>query len=128
PSCADPLYRRSVRVSMGTVFQLPWTRFEHWPHGPREGTDGQGRDGVELLRDLGYTVVALALDDESVSLDDFAADAPERLALVFGTEGDGRRRRTVAACDLSVRIPMAGDVDSLNVASAVAVAAWATRT
>jgi len=123
PSCADPLYRRSIRVSMGTVFQVPWTRFGHWPHGPRGGAP----DGVDLLHDLGFTVAALALDDDSVSLDELAANPPERLATVFGTEGDGLKRRTVAACDTTVRIPMAGGVDSLNVASAVAVATWATR-
>jgi tRNA G18 (ribose-2'-O)-methylase SpoU len=123
PSCADPLYRRSIRVSMGTVFQVPWTRLEHWPHGPRDATPG----GVDLLQELGYTVAALALDDDSVSLDELAASPPERLAMVFGTEGDGLKRRTIAACDLTVRIPMAGGVDSLNVASAVAVAAWAVR-
>ncbi len=124
PSCADPFYRRSIRVSMGTVFQVPWTRLEHWPHGPRDdATPG----GVDLLQELGYTVAALALDDDSVSLDELAANPPERLAMVFGTEGDGLKRRTVAACDLTVRIPMAGGVDSLNVASAVAVAAWAMR-
>ncbi len=124
PSCADPLYRRAIRVSMGTVFQVPWTRFEHWPHGP----SGGAADGVDLLHELGYTVAALALDDESVSLDEVAANPPARLAMVFGTEGDGLKRQTVAACDLTVRIPMAGGVDSLNVASAVAVATWATRT
>ena len=123
PSCADPLYRRSIRVSMGTVFQVPWTRFGHWPHGPRGGA----ADGVDLLHELGFTVAALALDDDSVSLDELAANPPERLATVFGTEGDGLKRRTVAACDTTVRIPMAGGVDSLNVASAVAVATWATR-
>lgn len=123
PRCADPLYRRSVRVSMGTVFQVPWTRFGHWPHGPR----GAPPDGVDLLHELGYTVVALALDEDATGLDDLAANPPERLAMVFGTEGDGLRRRTVAACDTTVRIPMAGGVDSLNVAAAVAVAAWAMR-
>lgn len=123
PSCADPLYRRAIRVSMGTVFQVPWTRFEHWPYGPRGGAP----DGVDLLHELGYTVAALALDDESVSLDEISVNPPARLAMVFGTEGDGLKRQTVAACDLMVRIPMAGGVDSLNVASAVAVATWATR-
>ncbi|SDF57442.1 SpoU rRNA Methylase family protein [Cellulosimicrobium cellulans] len=123
PSCADPLYRRSIRVSMGAVFQVPWSRFEHWPRGPRGGAP----DGVDLLHGLGYTVAALALDDDSVSLDELAGNPPERLAMVFGTEGDGLKRRTVVACDVTVRIPMAGGVDSLNVASAVAVATWATR-
>lgn len=123
PSSADPLYRRSVRVSMGTVFRVPWTRFAHWPGGRR----GDPVDGVELLAEHGFTVAALALEEDSVSLDELAAAAPERLALVFGTEGDGLKTRTIAACDLTVRIPMAGGVDSLNIASAVAVAAWATR-
>lgn len=115
PSCADPLYRRAIRVSMGTVFQVPWTRLPSWP------------GGVEQLHDLGFTVAALALDEDSISLDDLAADPPAKLATVFGTEGDGLKRQTIAACDATVRIPMAGGVDSLNVASAVAVATWATR-
>jgi tRNA G18 (ribose-2'-O)-methylase SpoU len=124
PSCADPLYRRSVRVSMGTVLQVPWTRLPSWPQAPTAEPPG----GVDQLRSLGFTVVALALDDDAISLDALSAAPPERLALVFGTEGDGLRRRTVASCDLTVRIPMSGGVDSLNVASAVAVAAWETRT
>ncbi|GAB49046.1 TrmH family RNA methyltransferase [Mobilicoccus pelagius] len=115
PRCADPLYRRSIRVSMGTVFQVPWTRTGVWPA------------GVDQLREAGFTVAAFALEDSSVSLDDLAADPPERLALVMGTEGDGLGRRTVAAADLVVRIPMAGEVDSLNVAAAAAVAMWALR-
>ena len=127
PRCADPLYRRSVRVSMGTVFQVPWARFDAWPHAARDAARPGGVEGVDLLRELGYTVAALALSDDSVPLDELEADVPDQLALVFGTEGDGLRARTVAACDLTVRIPMADGVDSLNVASAVAVAAWATR-
>ena len=115
PRCADPLYRRSIRVSMGTVFQVPWTRIDPWP------------GGLEVLRSLGFTTAALALTDESVGLDELAADPPERLALVLGTEGDGLSRRTLAAVDLTVRIPMTGGVDSLNVAAAGAVAAWALR-
>ncbi len=115
PRCADPLYRRSVRVSMGTVFQVPWTRLPAWP------------GGLADLRDDGFTVAALALADDAVTLDDLAASAPERLALVLGTEGDGLSRGAVAAADLVVRIPMAGGVDSLNVAAASAVAFWATR-
>ncbi|QQS00598.1 MAG: RNA methyltransferase [Austwickia sp.] len=115
PRCADPLYRRSIRVSMGTVFQVPWARIEPWPA------------GVAALGAAGFTVAAFALDAGALSLDQLAADPPERLALVMGTEGDGLGRRTVAACDLIVRIPMAGGVDSLNVAAASAVAMWALR-
>lgn len=116
PRCADPLYRRSVRVSMGTVFQVPWTRIEPWPRG-----------GPEVLREHGFTVAAFALAGDAVTLDALAADPPERLALVLGTEGDGLTRHTIAAADLAVRIPMAGGVDSLNVAAACAVALWALR-
>lgn len=116
PDCADPLYRRSVRVSMGTVFAVPWTRLEQWPTG-----------GIEQLRELGFTVAALGLTDDSIPLDELAADPPERLAWVLGTEGHGLAERTMATADHTVRIPMAGGVDSLNVASAAAVAFWATR-
>ncbi|MBU5424496.1 RNA methyltransferase [Cellulomonas hominis] len=115
PRCADPLYRRSVRVSMGTVFQVPWTRIDPWP------------DGIALLRDAGFVTAALALSDDSISLDALEADPPERLALVLGAEGDGLKPATIAAADVTVRIPMAGGVDSLNVAAAAAVAFWATR-
>ncbi|HZK04803.1 MAG TPA: RNA methyltransferase [Actinomycetaceae bacterium] len=115
PRCADPLYRRAVRVSMGTIFQVPWTRIDPWPK------------GMDTLRSLGFTVAALALSDDAVSLDDFAARVPEMLALVLGTEGDGLSRRTVAGADVVVRIPMDHGVDSLNVAAASAVAFWATR-
>ncbi|WP_369372333.1 TrmH family RNA methyltransferase [Promicromonospora sp. Populi] len=115
PRCSDPLYRRSVRVSMGTVFQVPWTRIEPWP------------DGLQALRAEGFTVAALALSDDSITLDDLVANPPEKLALVLGTEGDGLSGRAIEAADLVVRIPMAGDVDSLNVAAASAVAFWATR-
>ncbi len=115
PRCADPLYRRSIRVSMGTVFQVPWTRIDPWP------------EGIDLLREAGFTVAAMALTDDSVSLADLEGRAPERLALVVGAEGDGLSDRTVAAADVTVRIPMAGGVDSLNVAAASAVAMWALR-
>ena len=115
PRCADPLYRRSIRVSMGTVFQVPWTRVDPWP------------GGIHTLRAEGFHVAALALSDDSVDLDAFAANAPERVALVLGTEGDGLGARTVAEVDTVVRIPMAGGVDSLNVAAAGAVAAFALR-
>jgi tRNA G18 (ribose-2'-O)-methylase SpoU len=115
PRCADPLYRRSIRVSMGTGFQVPWTRIGPWP------------GGIDALREAGFTVAALALTKESVSLDDLERHAPERLALVVGAEGDGLSPRTIAAVDLTVRIPMGGHVDSLNVAAASAVAFWALR-
>lgn len=115
PRCADPLYRRAIRVSMGTVFQVPWTRVEPWPA------------GIEDLRAAGFTVAALALADDALGLDELAADAPERLALVLGTEGDGLARRTLGRVDVTVTIPMAGGVDSLNVAAAGAVAAWELR-
>ncbi|KSW28939.1 RNA methyltransferase [Cellulomonas sp. B6] len=115
PRCADPLYRRSVRVSMGTVFQVPWTRIDPWP------------EGVATLRDAGFVTASLALSDDAITLDELVADPPERLALVLGAEGHGLKPATVAAGDLTVRIPMAGGVDSLNVAAAAAVAFWATR-
>lgn len=115
PRCADPLYRRAIRVSMGTVFQVPWTRIDPWP------------GGVAALQASGFTVATLALAPDAVSLDALAADPPERLALVLGTEGDGLSHHTIAAADLTVTIPMAGGVDSLNVAAAGAVAAWALR-
>jgi tRNA G18 (ribose-2'-O)-methylase SpoU len=115
PRCADPLYRRSVRVSMGTVFQVPWTRLTPWPH------------GLGALRQKGFLVAALALNPDAVTLDEFAAELPERVALVLGTEGDGLTPHAVEAADVSVRIPMAGGVDSLNVSAAAAVAFWATR-
>jgi len=115
PRCADPLYRRSVRVSMGTVFQVPWTRLPEWPGA-----------GVPL-RDAGFHLAALALADGAVSLDDFAAAPPERVALMLGAEGDGLGRKALAAADTIVTIPMTGGVDSLNVAAAAAVAMWALR-
>src|SRR5690625_2984046 len=112
PDCADPLYRRSVRVSMGTVFQVPWTRIDPWP------------GGIEELRALGFTTAALALRADAVSLEDFSA--PEKLALILGTEGDGLSARTLAQADVALRIPMSHGVHSLNVAAAAAVAFWAT--
>jgi tRNA G18 (ribose-2'-O)-methylase SpoU len=115
PRCADPLYRRSVRVSMGTVFQVPWTRLEPWP------------GGLDELRHLGFTVAALALAEGSLGLDELETRPPERLALVLGTEGDGLSAGAMAGADVCVSIPMAGGVDSLNVAAAAAVALWALR-
>ncbi|WP_228760135.1 RNA methyltransferase [Pseudactinotalea sp. HY158] len=115
PTCADPLYRRSIRVSMGTVFQVPWTRIDPWP------------GGLGQLRAAGFTTAALALREDALTLDELAADPPERLALILGTEGPGLSEATIAAADLAVRIPMSHGVDSLNVAAAAAVAFWATR-
>jgi tRNA G18 (ribose-2'-O)-methylase SpoU len=116
PTCADPLYRRSVKVSMGTVFQVPWTRAESWP-------------GVlDDLRAAGFVVAGMALTDGAVPLDEFAARAHDKVALVMGTEGDGMTRDALAHVDVPVVIPMAGGVDSLNVAAASAVALWELRT
>ena len=129
PSCGDPLYRRAARVSMGTVFQIPWTRIggddkHFWP-----------RRGLEELRSLGFTTVAMALSDDSISLDELtrrlnnspeSADHIDKLALIFGTEGDGLSRHTIAGADLTVKIPMSHGVDSLNVAASSAVAFYAT--
>ena len=127
PACYDPLYRRAVRVSMGTVFQVPWTRIGEEAGAGATGTGGWAAQGVPLLHDLGFKTAAFALTDDSVSLDDPALNAEERLALVFGTEGDGLAHDTIARCDYTVRIPMAGGVDSLNVAAASAVAFWQLR-
>nr|WP_317284793.1 MULTISPECIES: RNA methyltransferase [Oscillospiraceae] len=120
PTCSDPLYRRAVRVSMGTIFQVPWTRIgeepSQWPDA-----------GLRRLRNLGFRTAAMALSDDSVSIEDPRLLAEERLAIVLGTEGDGLAARTIAACDYTVRIPMAHEVDSLNVAAASAVAFWQLR-
>src|SRR5699024_7711412 len=108
----------------GTVFQVPWTRIRDWPR----AAASTGRvGGLDLLRECGFAVAALALSDRAVDLDAWAARAPDRLALVLGTEGDGLGARTVEAADVVVRIPVAGGVDSLNVAAASAVAMWALR-
>ena len=119
-NCGDPLYRRAVRVSMGTVFQVPWARIgetnEDWPE-----------RGLERLRSLGFKSAAMALSDDSVSIDDERLNKEEKLCIVFGTEGDGLAKETIAHCDYTVRIPMAHGVDSLNVASAAAVAFWQLR-
>ena len=115
PRCADPLYRRSVRVSMGAVFQVPWTRIPDWP------------EGADLLHQSGFTIAALALDDGAVEIAEFARNRPRRIALLLGTEGDGLSRNALRAADLTVTIPMSGGIDSLNVAAAGAVALWALR-
>ena len=120
PRCADQLYRRSVRVSMGTVFQVPWTRIP-------EGIEGGWKAARDTLREAGLHVAALALSDDAVALDAFAAARPEQVALVLGAEGDGLSRNALASADTIVTIPMAGGVDSLNVAAAASVALWALR-
>ena len=115
PQCADPLYRRAIRVSMGTVFQVPWLRLQDWP------------GALTDLRLAGFTTAALALEEDSLTLQELGAQHHDRLALVLGTEGDGLSRSTLAEVDLTVRIPMQGGVDSLNVAAASAVAFWECR-
>ncbi len=154
PACYDPLYRRAVRVSMGTVFQIPWTRIGE--EGLSKAEDGRMAQeisvsseickdsrarrtmlrqaagswadvGIPLLHDLGFKTAALALSDDAIPLDDPQLAAEERLALVLGTEGDGLSAATIARCDYTVRIPMHHGVDSLNVAAASAVAFWELR-
>lgn len=115
-ACADPLYRRASRVSMGTVFQIPWTYFDK---------NASWSDSVmDVLHKLGYKTAAMALRDDSVSIDDEKMMAEEKLAIVLGTEGDGLADHTIADCDYTVKIPMTHGVDSLNVAAASAVAFW----
>ena len=117
PTCCDPLCRRALRVSMGTVLQVPWTRIGEvkgdWPEA-----------GLKRLKSLGFKTAAMALSDDSVSIDDKALMAEEKLAIVLGTEGNGLSKRTIADCDYTVKIPMSHGVDSLNVAAAAAVAFW----
>ena len=119
PACHDPLYRRASRVSMGTVFQVPWTRIgtnQNW-----------ASEGVPLLHEAGFATAALALRDDSLPLQDASLKHEQKLALVLGTEGDGLASETIAHCDYTVRIPMHHGVDSLNVAAASAVAFWELR-
>lgn len=120
PSCCDPLNRRAVRVSMGTVFQVPWTKIacfpQQWP-----------RDGLCQLKSLGFKTAALALTDNSIGMDNTALLSEEKLAVILGTEGDGLLPQTIAGCDYTVKIPMAHSVDSLNVSAAAAVAFWQLR-
>ena len=114
--CSAPLYRRAATVSMGTVFQIPWTYFDKksvWP-----------QDGMQTLRKLGFKTAAMALRDDSVGIDDQALQSEEKLAVILGTEGDGLASQTIADCDYTVKIPMSHGVDSLNVAAASAVAFW----
>lgn len=117
PSCCDPLCRRAVRVSMGTVFQVPWAQLGETP------ADWPGQ-GLARLRAMGFKTAAMALSDRSVPIDDEALAAEPKLAVVLGTEGDGLAHATIAACDYTVKIPMSHGVDSLNVAAASAVAFW----
>ena len=119
--CADPLYRRAVRVSMGTVFQVPWTFI-----GDRKAP-GWPQPGIDKLRGLGFKTAAMALKKDSVSISDPGLLAEPRLAVILGTEGDGLAEETIAACDYTVMIPMFHGVDSLNVAAASAVAFWELR-
>ena len=115
-SCCDPLSRRAVRVSMGTVLQVPWAILDDWPEG-----------GLAMLRNYGFVTVALALDKRALDIDDARLAGVPKLAAVLGTEGDGLSPSAVAACDHTARIPMANGVDSLNVAAAAAVAFWQFR-
>lgn len=111
--CSDPLYRRSVRVSMGTVFQIPWAYLER-----------SSEDYVDSLRKMGFATAAMALTNDSVGVDDPALNQEKKIAVILGTEGEGLRKTTISACDYTVKIPMAHGVDSLNVAAASAVAFW----
>ena len=115
PGCSDPMYRRASRVSMGTVFQVPWT---YIPKGD------WAENSMETLKKLGFCTAAMALSDRSVSIADPALSQEEKLAIILGTEGDGLAASTIAACDYTVKIPMSHGVDSLNVAAASAVAFW----
>ena len=115
-ACSDPLYRRAIRVSMGTVFQIPWTYVDksvEWPD-----------EGMKFLHDMGFKTAAFALKDDSVGIDDPQLMSEEKLAVLLGTEGDGLATETIADCDYTVKIPMSHGVDSLNVAAASAVAFW----
>ena len=117
PACSDPLYRRAIRVSMGTVFQIPWTYLcdeaDAWP-----------QKSIALLQKMGFKTAAMALKEDSIRIDDPKLMKEEKLAIILGTEGDGLASETIADCDYTVRIPMSHGVDSLNVAAASAVAFW----
>ena len=115
-ACSDPLYRRALRVSMGTIFQVPWTYLEKNVDAPAAY--------VNTLKALGFKTAAMALSDSSVSIDHPALAAEEKLAIILGTEGEGLSSHTISACDYTVKIPMSHGVDSLNVAAASAVAFW----
>ncbi len=136
PACYDPLYRRAVRVSMGTVYQVPWTRIGDADVPNRPGCGTWSDEGIAELHEHGFTCAAMALSDDSMTPDELnarladreaASGAPAKLALLFGTEGEGLSPATIARCDHTVRIPMAHGVDSLNVAASSAVAFYAFR-
>lgn len=118
PACSDPLYRRAARVSMGTVFQAPWTIFENGPSNNYE------ESYVKQLKDLGFKTVAFALRDDSIAINAPVLASEEKLAIILGTEGEGLQDSTLTACDYTVKIPMSHGVDSLNVAAASAIAFW----
>jgi len=118
-ACSDPYYRRAARVSMGTVFQVPWTYLEI-----RRTDRYRDLHYVEMLKEMGFRTAAMALEEESIDIDDPVLMACEKLAVILGAEGDGLMPETIAACDHTVLIPMENDVDSLNVAAASAVAFW----
>lgn len=118
PACSNPLYRRAARVSMGTVFQAPWTIFEHGP------SEDSSKSYVTELKNHGFKTVAFALCDDSISIDDPCLASEEKLAIILGTEGEGLKDSTLATCDYTVKIPMSHGVDSLNVAAASAIAFW----
>ena len=128
-ACSNPLYRRAIRVSMGTVFQIPWT---YWGSGRKREkviteTMTWPEEGIRYLHKMGFRTAALALKEDSVSIDDPGLLAEDKLAIILGTEGDGLADETIADCDYTVKIPMAHGVDSLNVAAASAVAFWQLR-
>ncbi len=118
PGCSNPLYRRAARVSMGTVFQIPWTFLEE------EEAGAWPREGMDYLKSLGFSTAAMTLHDESVDIDDPVLRQEEKLAFILGTEGEGLQEETIAASDYTIKIPMSHGVDSLNVAAASAVAFW----
>lgn len=128
PTCCDPLNRRSVRVSMGTVFQMPWSYIGELREvkGRLRKVKGQ-MNYISAINQLGFTTVALALTDKSVSIDDPALQGIDRMAIIMGTEGDGLPSEVIAACDYTAKIPMQRGVDSLNVAAAASVAFWQLR-
>ena len=125
--CSNPLYRRASRVSMGTVFQIPWTFIQDDKERRCDRKDIWPVQAIENLKALGYKTAALALTDDSVSIDDPQLMSEEKLAVILGTEGDGLMQETIKACDYTVKIPMSHGVDSLNVAAASAVAFWQLR-